>query len=280
VSAEILNEAGDMHVRTTFAAIVGILAVTVGGFSVALAAPPSSTPAGHDISYPQCTTKHLPTGQAFGIVGVNGGRANNYNTCFSKELAWADASAGGANQPKAQLYVNTGNPGNLGVADWPKDNNSSDPYAKSQRCTGQDDQACAWQYGWNMAEADFQYAGPGSYIWWLDVETANSWELSTSGGPQTPGQANDQADLEGMVAYFQLEQHVTVGIYSTSYQWLQIVGPLSLPSPLAGLPNWIPGARTSQQAQSNCGEASFTPGSSVILTQWAASIDGDYSCVG
>lgn len=62
-----------------------------------------------------------PTGQAFGIVGVDGGVANDANRCFRSELSWALASPGlrSPPQPAASLYINTGDPGPIpGVSDW------------------------------------------------------------------------------------------------------------------------------------------------------------------
>jgi hypothetical protein len=234
----------------------------------------SSTATGNDVSYPQCG-KSLPTGQAFGIVGVNDGLANTTNPCLSTELAWAGKSTGTPSQPKASLYVNTANPGNLGVADWPKTNVDPvtgaavvDPYGT---CTGLDDQACAWQYGWNMADLDARARGvsnPGSYKWWLDVETGSSWESNAQ---------NNDADLGGMVAYLQIIGS-PVGIYSTSHQWGQIAGTISSGSSLYALTNWIPGARTLSQAKSNCNLTPLTKGGTVAVTQWTSSIDGDYSC--
>jgi hypothetical protein len=69
---------------------------------------------------------------------------------------------------------------------------------------------------------------PSRYRWWLDLETANSWQSSTR---------NNRADLEGMASYF---RHIgpKVGIYSTASQWNLIVGtvPRSQPArPPAGL---------------------------------------------
>src|SRR4051794_22516535 len=66
--------------------------------------------AGNDISWPQCG-RTLPTGQAFGIVGVNNGLANTTNPCLATELSWAGNSKGTTLQPKTALYVNTANPG-------------------------------------------------------------------------------------------------------------------------------------------------------------------------
>ena len=163
------------------------------------AAQHASVPAGNDVSYPQCG-KTLPSGQAFGIVAVNEGLPNNTNPCLAAEISWAQISDGGTRQPKVSLYVNTADPGNHGVTDWPTNNNdpvygnhAADPYG---RCAGGNSQACAWQYGWDMALMDARTRGvqsPGSYRWWLDIETANSWESSAP---------NNRADLEGMTSYF------------------------------------------------------------------------------
>src|SRR6266567_2464905 len=77
-----------------------------------LAAKPSVPAIGNDISYPQCG-KSLPTGQSFGIVGVNNGVAGSTNPCLLTELSWAQKPAKPSPQPAAQLYVNTGNPGDV-----------------------------------------------------------------------------------------------------------------------------------------------------------------------
>src|SRR5687767_1740342 len=65
---------------------------------------------GYDVSWPQCG-KSLPTGHAFGIVGVNDGIASTTNSCLGALLQWAHRASGATAQPKAQLYVNTANPG-------------------------------------------------------------------------------------------------------------------------------------------------------------------------
>ena len=190
--------------------------------------------------------------------------------------------SGATSQPPVSFYVNTANPG-PGVADWPKSNTDpsgnntglsgntvTDPYGN---CTGGDDQACAWQYGWNMANLDAQSrvaTNPGRYRWWLDVETVNSWESSTQ---------SNRADLEGMVAYFQSIHSPAVGIYSTASQWGQIAGTVLSLSPLYPLTNWIPGARTLSQAKTNCSSAPLTGGGIVAVTQWVTSpTDSDFSC--
>ncbi len=234
-----------------------------------------STPAGSDVSYPQCG-EALPSSSAFGIVAVNEGLPNDTNPCLAAEISWAQVLPGGTRQPRVSLYVNTADPGNHGISDWPANNDDpitenrvSDPYGS---CGGGNSQACAWQYGWNLAELDAQTRGvqsPGGYRWWLDVETINSWESNTK---------NNRADLEGMAFYF---RHIggTAGIYSTPKQWDPIVGTVSRTSPLYRLPDWMPGAKTLAQAKANCRRAPLTGGGTVTVTQWTTKpANSDFSC--
>lgn len=251
---------------------------------------PTATPepVGNDISYPQCG-KTYPTGQQFAIVGINGGIASTTNPCLSSELSWAESTASSsAHAAKIQLYVNTGNPGGLNTVTWPQNNvdpqgnGTSNPYGT---CDGSNSIACAWQYGWNRAMDNvvnrFTPAAndahisndPADYPWWLDVETVNSWRS----GDTESLQANT-ADLEGMVAYFK-SKGVTIGLYSTSFQWGEIVGSLNARSSLNGLPNWLPGASDLAGAKSNCSKAPLTSGGDILLTQYTTGdFDYDYSC--
>ncbi len=267
----------------------------------------TSTPTGNDISYPQCGGS-FPVGAAFGIVGVNDGLANNLNPCLGpdssytqSELYWAVAdTVGGTTQPPASLYVNTADPGNMyngtPIADWPTSGTAPSQYGSCTTTTsggytvGANSTACAWVYGYNKATQDAAWlseaagninsqspptsvsTSPSAYPWWLDVETANSWQSGTS------GQAMNVADLQGMVAGLRAAGASTVGVYSTSAQWSQITGGTSSSSgSLWNVPEWLPGARTLSGAQGNCTQPSFT-GGPITLTQWASHPDGDYAC--
>lgn len=235
----------------------------------------STTPLGNDISYPQCGGSY-PANPAFGIVGVNKGIANVFNPCFADELAWANAALGGTSQPRAQLYVNTGNPGDVlaqyNVQDWPTSAAAADPYPDG--CSGQwdDSLACSWQYGYERAGADLAQVGsPASYPWWLDVETGNSW---------TADPAKNRAALEGMVYALQQAGVSAIGLYSTSAQWGSIAGTVPAASSLDGLAEWRPGARSLSAAQSNCSLPPFTAGGRVTITQYTAhNTDYDYACL-
>jgi hypothetical protein len=252
-----------------------VLAALMMVTAPAAAAYAASTPTGNDVSYPQCG-QALPSGQAFGIVAVNEGVANTTNPCLATEITWAQASSDATSQPRVSLYVNTADPGNHGVTDWPATNNNplggklvSDPYGT---CRGANNPACAWQYGWNLAELDAQTRGvpnPGRYRWWLDVETINSWESSS---------ANNRADLEGMTSYFR-RIGGNVGIYSTPKQWDPIVGTVRPNSPLYRLPDWIPGATTLSRAKKNCSLAPLTGGGTVTVVQWSNKpVNRDLAC--
>lgn len=248
------------------------------------------TPLGIDISWPQCG-KTVPTNQAFGIVGINGGLATTTNTCLKSQLIWANRSLGGTNQEKVQLYVNTANPGGLNTASWPLNNtdsggnNTNNPYGT---CDGKDTLACAWQYGWNRALEDirdrYQPAAtqasidisPSTRIWWLDVETQNTWKTS---GSSFDHQSN-VAVLEGMTAHFK-SVGARVGLYSTAAQWSQIVGSsVGASSNLNGLRNWRPGGANQSTAQSACKASPLTSGGYVSMTQFISrNIDYNYSCI-
>lgn len=250
--------------------------------------PTPVTKIGNDVSFPQCN-KNLPNAQGFGIVGVNGGKASTTNPCLANELIWANLSLGTLNQAKVQLYVNTGNPGDVKPDTWP--NNNTDPQGNNApnpygTCDGSNSTACAWQYGWNRAVDDVQNrfipaahsagvdAIPGDYPWWLDVETTNSWESGSADALD-----RNRVDLEAMVTYFQ-SRGITVGIYSTNYQWGQIINAAPTGSNLNGLKNWRPGASDIAGAQSNCSLSPLTSGGSVVLTQYSTSeFDYDYSCL-
>ena len=282
--------------RTLAASAITALAMLTTGALPATAKSTTAITTGNDISWPQCGGS-FPVGQAFGIVGVNDGLANTLNPCLGEdnggslstsELSWAWQSTGKSAPgvaPKAALYVNTADPGQVVpvVADWPKSNTDpngqviTDPYGP---CNGSDSPACAWQYGWNRAVQDVTWlsgaatqvgvaSAASAYRWWLDVETGNSWETGSG------GLVNNVADLQGMVAAFEAVS-ATVGIYSTSSQWNQITGS-SRAGNLNLLPDWIPGARTLSGAPSNCSVAGFT--GTVMVTQWFGHpYDGDYAC--
>jgi hypothetical protein len=229
---------------------------------------------GNDVSWPQCG-KPLPKGQTFAIVGVNNGLANNTNPCLATQLSWAATSKGGTGQPLVALYVNTANPGTAGSW-WPTSNTYggkavANPYG---RCTkGSVAAACSYMYGYAKAYDDATIRGinkPASYTWWLDVETENTWSTD---------KAANRANLEGMAAYF-ASIGAKTGLYSTGFQWSQIVGTVPPSSNLYALPSWLAGASSLASANLKCADAPLTGGGKVTLTQYiSGGFDYNKSCI-
>jgi hypothetical protein len=186
--------------------------------SVAPATVPSL---GYDVSHPQCK-KTLPTDGGFAIVGVTGGHPFSTNKCVSDQLRWASTKSGHA------VYVNSGYPG------------TGDPVA----------------YGRSIADdavsREHAESGRGTAMWWLDVETANTWSGT---------QQENATVLDAMASRLQ-ELGVRVGIYSTPNMWEEIAGSWS-----PGLPIWYAtGPGTVDTARTAC-DKSFA-GSPTAVAQW------------
>ena len=232
---------------------------------------PRPTSSGYDVSYPQCGGA-LPAGAQFGIVGVDGGKVRSANPCLAAEDAWARAVAA----PPA-YYLNTGNPGPRVSSFWP--NGQTSPRACATSYPANDSVECAYDYGWNNAQDSWTRAvnagipTPEARTWWLDVETGNSWE-TLQYGQAALYQGNDLATLQGQRDLLKSKGVQTIGVYSTSYQWGQVVGS----GGFDGAPVWYAGTGSLSTAQSHCGTSGFT-GGTVTLVQFANNgYDGDVSC--
>ncbi|MDA8073741.1 MAG: cell wall-binding repeat-containing protein [Actinomycetota bacterium] len=287
--------------------------VSLGWTSISSATVSTTATVGNDISFPQCGSAY-PSGQAFAIVGVNDGIPNTLNPCFGpsasypsytqSELYWAvSTSTGSSTEPKASVYVNTADPGNVAtgtlVGDWPT--SGSTPYGTCTTTTvttssgtavaGANSPACAWEYGNTKATQDAAYlqaaaqainaqsppvtvpSTPAGYPWWLDVETANTWKTGSS------GQAMNVAMLQGIVTGLTAAGAPSVGIYSPPTQWAAITGGTTATTPTLGtLATWLPGASDEAGAQTVCTEPSFTAGPVALAQYPSGAFDGDQSC--
>lgn len=219
---------------------------------------------GADVSYPQCAGS-LPRPGAFAVVGVNKGLPFSANPCLGtgagmSELLWAGIGA--------QLYANTADPGPALSSHWPNGQ------AVPQQCNtaaapGADTPSCAYDYGWNAAEDSYRDA-VGAYIalawtpagasrtpvansWWLDVETANSWESNT---------ANNVAELQGEVDYLKSAAAGSIGFYAPASNWLTITGGTSA---FSSYPAWVPGASSESDAQARCSAPGVTGGPAALI---------------
>jgi hypothetical protein len=239
------------------------------------AAKPVPAAGGYDISYPQCGSPY-PKGQAFGIVGVNGGLANNANNCVGGEVKWAASSPGLTRPPQAaaSLYVNTANPG-PGVSDWPR-SGSAEGYGA---CHGGWSKACAFVYGeqratysYGLVSADHPNLA-STAPWWLDIETVNSWASR-----KALNIATIRGFIEGLI---NAGAPAPVGIYSSAAEWRAITGLNSHTTSSAlgsSPPSWIVGGGAEAGAEKTCRSIAFT-GMKPTLAQYSrGSFDGDLRC--
>jgi len=196
--------------------------------------PYTSGQTGYDVSYPQCPGTSAPAG-SFGVIGVNDGRPFTLNPCFGTEYS------GVANS----VYINTA-------------------YSKAYRsditsgCSAASGGNQAWAIGCSEAEYSFNNVRVTSSMWWLDVETANSW----SSGNLAPNRSAIQGALD------RLKSTGPVGVYSTAHAWSRITGGNFVPSGVAG--DWVAGGSCTQP---------FMPNTNVWLTQTTSGgVDSDTAC--
>ena len=203
-------------------------------------------------------------GGAFGIVGVTGGRPWGPNSCAAAEYSWASGLAA-----SPALYMNTANPAPTSSFYWPK-SGTSDP-ALCKDATTTTDPGCAYDYGWHAAadaltKQAASLTGASTLTWWLDIETANSWNGNGT---------SNAADLQGSVDYLRSSGVPQVGLYSTNYQWTTVTGGYNASTeasyasawqpeftakyPMTSSPNWIAGLGSAAAASTACG-TSFTGG--------------------
>jgi hypothetical protein len=228
-------------------AVVIILLGVILGLAVASQKKISQTIV--DVSWPNCKTSPA-TDFHEGIIGVTGGLDFRPNRCLAGETTWFEHYA---------LYMNTGYPG---IAYGEKYMNSP------RHCTISDKQCLAYNYGFAASEYGIHLAarsGAYSDLWWLDVETDNSWTTNT---------AVNRASLEGAIAALRQNSFLAeVGIYSTPDQWQAITGGWQ-----NGLPAWLgTGLLSAQGAAGQCSTKAFT-GGSIWLSQYTVKLDANVAC--
>jgi hypothetical protein len=261
--------------RVLVASVALVAALTATGGTAAFADAPvtTTTATGHDVSYPQCG-KPLPAAGDIAVVGVNAGTGTTTNPCLASQLAWGDRVQADGRTVRADVYVNTANPGHLGDW-WPSADltRAGVPVSNPQgRCAGAEDPACSYVYGYSVGTEDVSARGvtaAADRTWWLDVETVNSWSWDR--------QAN-LAAVEGMAAAIRAAGG-DIGVYSTQRQWKLLVGDATPSVTLAGAPSWIAGATSRAGALANCSAGSLTPAGRVRMVQWVEpGLDHDIAC--
>ena len=217
---------------------------------------------GSDASWPACTTPRgssrtmpLTATPAFVVVGVNDGLPGTTSACIARELRWAASTTGGSSEDRLSYYVMAADPWTkpelkwVKHPTWPTSNTvrgvtvtvpaSFASTATGTTCAGgHTDRACAYVYGWAMAQHAAAIPGlrsPSTHRFWIDVEAERTW---------SDDQRFNQAVVEGMVAAFTTPGRraaigTTTGIYSDYSEWNRIIGRLRTGSTIDRLDEWL-----------------------------------------
>jgi hypothetical protein len=204
---------------------------------------------GVDVSYPNCKVS-IPA-VSFGIAGVSNGIAYSHNSCLASEAKYFS---------NLSLYMNTG----LNTS------SSSSYYTQAQIGCNGDVSCAAYNYGVNAAKDALNYAssqGVTTAKWWLDVETGNTWNVSS---------LLNQRSLQGEYDTLVSSGAISVGVYSTTAQWQSITGGWQNGWASWGATTWT----TASQAQAYCTGHQFTSGPSLLMQYKSkqSKIDQDVAC--
>ena len=207
---------------------------------------------GWDVSWPQCRTP-LPETGSFGVIGVTFGHSYSANPCLGSEFRWAlrHGSVGG-------LYMNVNFPSDPEFVALP------DTMASS--CARTDGNCQVREYGVRAATDAVAVArsqGASAPRWWLDVETGNHWSANAD--------LNDLV-IQGAIIGLQ-SRGISVGIYSSQYQWHAIAGNYA-----PGLPTWIAGPNNVTEAVAACVPSASFGGGPPFMVQFPNGLDGNILC--
>lgn len=238
--------------KKIFIALAIALSLPIAAFA---AGPYTTSQQGYDVGFNTTLLPAAPFG--FGVVGTDDGRAYTHNPNLAAQFTWAKQ---GTDAPA--LYMNL----NTDVGSYVHGNVSS-----PKNCKGGDSLCKAYNYGYNAAVTSFAYAASqnaNSNLWWLDVETANSWSSKAA--------VND-ATVQGAIDYLNT-QGIIVGVYAIPSQWQQLMGTTFVPVQVAGTPNWY--ASGYEATPQNYCSSPFIPRQSVWLVQYLlnSTTDNDYGC--
>jgi hypothetical protein len=209
---------------------------------------------GYDISYPQCsgsTTTATFSGNSVAVIGVTHGRPYTINSCFVDEYAKAPSMR--------SVYMNLAAP----VGKSATKDRTSVPKA----CNSGNKACQGYNYGFNAAGEAYAASGNTGGVWWLDIETANSW-LSSDVNRQTIQGAVDFFTTGQYSSYAPRSTGMQVGVYSSPSMWNSITGNWQ-----NGLPVWYAGTTSS-----TCGVSAFTGGPVWLVQNASATSNGDRAC--
>jgi len=205
---------------------------------------------GYDISNFQCKfhgshirKPYLPPSTGIAVIEAAGWLDSAYNSCIQSEVAWARKTAKFHLEPYS-LYIFLNAPGHSKKAAYLERNGPAGICTALKSPASQ--LSCrAYNYGYNGTKRIFILTKRRhvlSKLWWLDIENdflsdslysdfsqGNYWSHSTAINAQV---------IQGALDALR-QQHVTVGIYSTSIQYNHITGGYAPSGPRT--PLWVAG---------------------------------------
>jgi hypothetical protein len=134
-------------------------------------------------------------------------------------------------------------------------------------CQDFDEPCRAYNFGYQAAQFAYEDTIPLKIkpsMWWLDIETMNTWH--------TEPILNQQV-IQGAIDFLNLREQ-KIGIYSTPYQWNIIAGNFK-----PGLPVWAAGAKNKYTAQLHCQDKYAFTGGPVHMVQFIEDeFDNNHLC--
>lgn len=248
---------GGLWLKASLVGLVAAAGVSAGAQVVSAQTDPylPSGTTGYDVSYPQCGAA-APAG-AFGIIGVNSGRPFSFNSCLRAEYSAAPQS------PAPSLYINTAYSG----AYRKSITSGCATQSQSPSVTGSSAQRQAWAIGCSEAESSMTYAAQNGAapvtMWWLDVETANSWSSSNL--------SLNQYAIQGAASRL-AQTLLPVGVYSSSSMWTTITGGSFTPSGIEA--DWETGGVVCPPT----GTLGFTANPVWLVQSTGGGFDSDSAC--
>ena len=238
---------GSVGATTLNGPVVGIASGSGDAIPGTPAAPTSSF--GFDLSWPQCGGLLPAPPYGFGVVGVTGGHLFSTNPCLREQWRWATDHGSFAG-----LYLNSNA--------FTTDELVAFLAGPALSCKGF--VPCAYYQWGRQGAADALKAAKdlAAPMWWLDVETGNTWA--------TDPNAN-AVIVRGMVDELRA-QGKRVGIYSTALQWNEITGGFD-----PGLPTWVAGADPGGPS-AWCSGHSFGGGPTWLVQLLGGDFDVDLLC--
>lgn len=201
-----------------------------------------------DVSWPNCNLQSV-SGQ-WDIVGVTGGLDLRPNRCLGSETGWFSHYA---------LYMNTGYPGVRYAKKF-----ASSPHS----CATSNEACLAYNYGYNASLYAIKYAASRdvhSNLWWLDVETDNSWSTKI---------ALNRASLQGSIDALRQNVILTkIGIYSYPAQWQVITDNWH-----SDLPAWVATGSTDKSVANQACKGPSFDGGPIWLGQYTPNLDVNQPC--